>query len=312
MRDNRNTRILLAFLLVLSLTLVLIDARSRSIPGRGIAAAILGPLQSAASTITSPIGGFISDLVNLPRVRSQMDRLTAENDQLRSEIARSEYVRNRAAELDALLRIAGQGQYKVVAAQVVAIGPAQDYTRTVTIDAGKRDGIAPQMTVIAGRGLVGTVVSVGPSTATVALIADRNSRVGARNANTMEIGVVSGDGTLDSLSMQFLTSAEPRAGQRVVTRGSINGRPYVAGVPVGQIVSVDGGAGQLQTAVLRPYVDLGALDVVGVVVEPPRVDPRDAVLPTPLPTPTVTVTVTAPAAPAAVTPTPTPTTTKKR
>jgi len=50
---------------------------------------------------------------------------------------------------------------------------------------------------------------------------------------------------------------------------------------------------------VRPYVDFTALDLVGVVVVPPRRDPRDAVLPapaTPRPTPRVTVTVTAPPA----------------
>ena len=53
---------------------------------------------------------------------------------------------------------------------------------------------------------------------------------------------------------------------------------------------------QTRTAVVAPYVDFTSLDLVGVVVEPPRKDPRDAVLPpkpVATPTPTVTVTVTA-------------------
>lgn len=293
MRDNRGTRALIAFLLVISLALVLIDARSRAIPGRGFAASVMGPLQSGIATLTAPIGRFVSDLVNLPGLRQDVNRLQQENDVLRGEIDKQEYIRNRAAELDALLRIAGSGAYRVVLAQVVAIGPAQDYTRTITIDAGSRDGIEPEMTVISGRGLVGTVASVGPTSATVILIADRQSRVGSRTAETMEIGVVSGDGSFDSLTLQYLTSAEPKVGQRVLTRGSLKGRPYVAGVPIGEIVDVQGGAGQLQSAVIKPFVNLGALDLIGVVVEPPRIDPRDSVLPSPAPTPTVTVTVTA-------------------
>lgn len=300
MRDNRGTRALIAFLLVISLALVLIDARSRSVPGRGFAASVMGPLQSGIATVTAPIGRFVSDLVNVPDLRQDVNRLQQENEALRGEIDKQEYIRNRAAELDALLRIAGSGAYRVVPAQVVAIGPAQDYTRTITIDAGSRDGIEPDMTVISGRGLVGTVASVGPTSATVILIADRQSRVGSRTAETMEIGIVSGDGSFDSLTLQYLTSAEPKVGQRVLTRGSLNGRPYVAGVPIGTIVDVQGGAGQLQSAVIKPFVDLGALDLIGVVVEPPRTDPRDSVLPSPAPTPTVTVTVTA-------TPIPTPT-----
>jgi len=67
---------------------------------------------------------------------------------------------------------------------------------------------------------------------------------------------------------------------------------------VGVVRSVQGSPGsQTRTAVVEPYVDFTALDLVGVVVEPPRTDPRDGVLPprpTPpgsTPQPTVTVTV---------------------
>lgn len=309
MRDSRSTRLLLAFLLVVSVTLVLIDARSRQVPGRGIVASVIGPLQSVASQVTRPFVTFLGDLTSLPALRRDVDRLTQENDRLRGDLVSSEFERSRAEQFDDLLRLAGSGAYRIVPAQVVAIGPAQDYTRTVTIDVGLRDGITPQMTVVTGRGLVGTVVSAGPTTATVVLIADRNARVGARTAGTGEIGVVAGDGSLESLGLQFLSTADPRVGQRVVTRGSINGRPYVPGVPIGEIISVDGGPGRLQSAVLRPYVDLSALDIVGVIIQPPRTDPRDSVLPSAPPTPTITVTVTATPAPGAtgttISPTPT-------
>ena len=52
-------------------------------------------------------------------------------------------------------------------------------------------------------------------------------------------------------------------------------------------------AGEVQTGTVKPYVDFSALDLVGVVVEPPRTDPRDALLSSPVPTVTVTATVTA-------------------
>jgi len=66
----------------------------------------------------------------------------------------------------------------------------------------------------------------------------------------------------------------------MVTFGSQGDTPYVPGVPVGEVVRVEGTPGsQTRTAVVAPYVDFTALDLVGIVVEPPRKDPRDAVLP---------------------------------
>ena len=52
------------------------------------------------------------------------------------------------------------------------------------------------------------------------------------------------------------------------------------GVPIGVIERVEADAGGADPDRLRrPYADLTALDVVGVVVRAPARDPRDAVLP---------------------------------
>ncbi len=68
------------------------------------------------------------------------------------------------------------------------------------------------------------------------------------------------------------------------------------GVPVGVVSRVDpSGGGLTRTLYVTPYVGFTKLDMVGVVVEAPKKDPRDEVLPVkpkPTPTPTVTVTVT--------------------
>ncbi|MFC7729456.1 rod shape-determining protein MreC [Actinomadura keratinilytica] len=87
-------------------------------------------------------------------------------------------------------------------------------------------------------------------------------------------------------------NAPLRPGQRLVTLGSQGERPYVPGVPIGTVERIDKPEGGLtRTAYLRPFVRFSSLDVVAVVVAPPKSDPRDAVLPpkpTPTPTPTPT------------------------
>ena len=52
------------------------------------------------------------------------------------------------------------------------------------------------------------------------------------------------------------------------------------GVPVGVITQVQASATSLtKIALVRPYADDSALGVVGVVIVPPRTNPRDSVLP---------------------------------
>ena len=68
---------------------------------------------------------------------------------------------------------------------------------------------------------------------------------------------------------------------------------FVPGVPLGVVTKVQAAQGtNAQVAFVEPFADVTDLDLVGVIVNKPRTDPRDALLPQPQPTPTVTVTVT--------------------
>jgi rod shape-determining protein MreC len=136
---------------------------------------------------------------------------------------------------------------------------------------------------------------VTSSTATVVLANDPTSVVGARVEGSNELALLYGRGN-KPMELQLLNPQRPiKVNDRIVTFGSRTGKPYVPGVPIGAITSVRGTPGSLtRIASVNPYVDFSALDIVGVVVEPPRTNPRDAVLPAkPTPAPTVTVTVTA-------------------
>jgi rod shape-determining protein MreC len=164
---------------------------------------------------------------------------------------------------------------------VIAVGPAQDFSWTITIDAGMRDGIEQEMTVINGDGLVGRVLKTTASTATVVLIVDSTSAVGGRVAGSEEIGIVSGTGRQDSMEFQMLDPlADLRNGDALVTFGSKGGRPFAPGIPIGRVSEVSGTPGQLtRVATVTPYIDVSTLSIVGVVTVPPRTDPRDSVLP---------------------------------
>ena len=282
---SRRTRILLAVLVVASLTFIILDLRGGEGPLTGfrtIGANTLGGLERAATTVFSPITGAGNWWSDMRDQATKIDALQADNDKLRSDLETLKNDRARADALDSLLRVSSVGGYRFVPAEVIAVGPAQDFSWTITIDAGRNDGIEPDMTVINGQGLVGRVLKTTASTSTVVLIVDSSSAVGGRIAGTEEIGIVSGTGRQDSLEFQLLDPmADVRVGDSLVTFGSKGGRPFAPGLPIGEVVEVSGTPGQLtRIATVRPFADVSQLSVVGVVTRPPRVDPRDSVLPT--------------------------------
>ncbi len=122
-----------------------------------------------------------------------------------------------------------------------------------------------------GDGLVGTVTATTATTATVQLANDASSTVGVRTADTGQVGELTGtgetlSGSADMQLKMFSATAVLHPGETLVTFGSVGGRPYVPGVPVGQVLSVTSQPGSLtQSAVVSPFVDFTGLGVVGVV-----------------------------------------------
>jgi len=266
----------LVLLLLAACTLITLDARggdsSPLNPVRSAAGNLLGPLEKGTASVVRPFAAVPDHFRTTDSLRRDVAALTTQNSQLRSELAGSALSLNRAAELDGLLRSSRATGYALVPSRVVAMGPAQTFSRTVTIDAGTTSGVRPDMTVLDNDGLVGRVVRADRSTATVLLVVDQESVVGGRLASSMQVGFLRGRGQLGSRSRLDLSLVDAAAtatkGDALVTWGSRNGRPYVAGIPIGRVDAVYSTPRQQSThAVITPYVDFTSLDVVGVVVD---------------------------------------------
>jgi rod shape-determining protein MreC len=292
--DSRRTRLVLTVLLIAAIALITLDFKGSASPVRNAGADIFGPVEDVAHDVSDPITSLFDSITGGPSSQSTIANLQRENAQLRAELSSAQLSDADEAQLSRLLQLAGRGGYRIVAASVIAAGG--DYSDSVTLDAGSNDGVKPNETVLNGSGLVGTVTQVSSDTSTVLLATDATSTVGVRLADSGEIGEVAGTGkSMAGSDMLRLTLFDANAvlapGQQLVTFASVGDSPYVPGVPVGTVVSVQPADGSLtQSALVRPFVDFTTLGVVGIVIQGPAHDPRDSVLPHPAPTVTVTVT----------------------
>ena len=271
-----SSKLVVGALVVASLTVITVDAASDDgsspiDPARGVVASVLGPVEAGTATAVRPFEETLAYFSSNDRLRQDVARLSAQNSRLRSAAEQAPLDRNRLAELDGLTRTANQTGYALVAARVIGMGPMQSFSRTVTIDAGTSSGIRQDMTVLNNDGLVGRVISATRTTANVLLVLDTESVVGGRLGSTMEVGTLRGRGVTGQrgrLDLDLVDHAvTPGVGDVVVTWGSQNGKPYVAGIPIGTVESVYSTPRELaKHAVIDPFVDFTSLDVVGVVV----------------------------------------------
>jgi rod shape-determining protein MreC len=255
--------VVLIALLVVAIALITIDFRdggnssASSLGGR-----VFGPVERLGGDVTGAFRGTSGNSTEIANLQRQ-------NDQLRAQLAQAQAGDADAGQLARVLHLSA-GRYKVVTGTVIAAGG--DYSDTVTINVGRSDGVTANETVLNGDGLVGTVVSATSSTATVQLLTDAGTTVGVRMAADGQIGALSGSANALSGSAPlkltlFDANATLKVGEKLVTFGSVGGRPYVPGVPVGTVSSVTTQPGSLTpTALVKPFADFTGLGVIGVVV----------------------------------------------
>ena len=132
-----------------------------------------------------------------------------------------------ARRLSALLEAPATRAVRFVPARVVAVG-AQGASgpERITIDAGSRDGVTKDLTVVSAEGLVGRVVSTGPWTSDVLLVGSADLTVGVRVGRAGTLGSITGatgerPRPAGQLSLELVQRGTVGVGDPVTTMGSV-------------------------------------------------------------------------------------------
>lgn len=265
----------------------------RRVLAAGVAGCLaLAVVDQAAPSATAPVRALVADISSpvqswLTGRDATVTRLTRERDAARRALADSKDNASDLAAIRALRGSAAADGRTFVEAEVIGytVGATAGVMQQVTIDVGSADGVSANLTVIAAGGLVGRTVAVAAHSATVQLLTDPASVVGVRVGAAgllASVGATVPAGLparpAGSLTLRLAGLDGAHKGDVVTTLGSIDNTPFVRGVPVGTVTSVDPDRGQGgPTAVVRPAVDPTRLSIVGVVLPPDRVAGRPIV-----------------------------------
>ena len=291
-RRNGRSRVTLVFLVLLSITLITLDFRGDS----GIIDTIrdgatdaIAPVRDVASDVFSPVGDALSGVTGYDELQAKYDRAQQRIDELEGQAIQGESARRELEEALELLGVDFVGDIPRVNARVVG-APVSNFEQTIELDRGSDAGIAVDMPVVSGDGLVGRVVQVSGSRSRVQLITDPASSVGVRFTRANEVAIAEGEGAGRELSVGFVEiGVELRRRELAVTSG-LNDSVFPAGIPVGRVLSAESVEGELQQHVqMRPLADLERLRFVSVLLRQP---PAAGTTPTTTTTTTPTTTTT--------------------
>ena len=196
---------------------------------------IVMPVQNGYTYLKNKIAGNTSFFSNIENLSDENKRLKEENSELEQKLRELEIIKSENETLKEYLNLTEKyGEYKTIPGYVIN-KDISNYSKTVIINIGKKDGVEENMTVIADEGLVGNVISVTDSTAKVRTIVDTASSVSCLMSTNKDSIVCKG--TLNNNSelkaMYISTDANIVQGDSVETSGL--GGIYPKGIHVGTI-----------------------------------------------------------------------------
>lgn len=242
---------------------------------------VVVPFQQGISRMGEWLANRSEELVQIrqlldenARLKEQVAELTAENTVLQQD-------KYELQELRDLMELDDQySEYEKVGARIIGRDSGNWYS-TFTLDKGALDGLAVNMNVIAGGGLVGCITAVGPNWSKVSAVISDNTNVSAKTLATADNIIVSGDLQLMAdgvirFSKLLDTADKVAEGDKVVT-SDISDK-YLPNILIGYIHTINQDANNLtKSGYITPAVDFEHLSEVLVITRMKQtVDEEDA------------------------------------
>lgn len=194
-------------------------------------------------------------------LKSENDRLVAENDRLRRKVEENRYLFFENADLRRQVRL----DEPLTLSQTARCGGIVDVEgmRSLFLLSGDDQGIQSRQAVHTNGHVVGRILETGHHSARVLMITDRTSRVPVVLEKSGMRGIAAGDGGA-SLSLSLKKGeADVTTGELVFTSGE--GGIYPQGLIVGHVTNAERGGHRLTIA---PNTDIDRAAFVSVVAAP--------------------------------------------
>jgi rod shape-determining protein MreC len=257
----RRYALLLAVLLV-SLFLLTVQTRGGG-PTRAadVVGFVVTPAQSLLAHAHRGALGAWHTFTNWKAVRNENLTLRADNERLSVQSLQVRETDQENRRLRRLLALRDRMPLTTLTGEVIG-REGGGWSRSLTVNRGRADGISRQMPVIVPEGLVGRVAQVSSGASIVQLLNDPTSTVGAVVQRTRTPGLVEGEPG-GGVRFKFMArdGAGVTPGDLVVTSGL--GTLFPKGIPVGRVTAIeDKGSALFHFAVLTPAVDFARVEEV--------------------------------------------------
>jgi rod shape-determining protein MreC len=231
-------------LLILSVGLMGVSDTTTAHDLQSAANWVASPIETAINDVADTLGSYWSALTQLDRLRAQNEQLKQENLTLQEELNRMPAVAKLQDDWTKITEEAAGLPYRTTPVRVIVRDISAVQRKTLIVNKGSNDGLVTgQIVIDAGGALVGRISSVQATVSTILLISDPSSVVVGKEVKSNATGTIRGS-IGGQLQMQYVdVAATLTKGEFVVTAGeSLPGTgdisPYPPGLLIGTITDV--------------------------------------------------------------------------
>lgn len=226
---------------------------------------IIMPIQNGLTYLKNKISGNTAFFASIDELKKENDELKTTNSELEKSLRELEIIKAENETLKQYLNLTEKySTYTTVPAYIIS-KDTSNYNNIFVINVGEKDGIKPNMTVIADKGLVGHVISVTNNTAKVQTIISTSNTVSATLSSSRDNVLCRGTLNNTEIKATYIsTTATVAEGENVETSGM--GGIYPKGIHIGTVKEITNTKNIIdRTCIITPAVDFNKIETVLVI-----------------------------------------------
>ena len=227
-------RFSLFVLIILSIILIFVETIEAK-PLNIIRSFVKDVIYRGATAVSFPvksinnIAGFVNNHMNL---YSNYNELAKENDELRNNISKTDFLELENSQLRKLIEEQVQSPFNLVSARVM-LDKQSPYLNSFVINVGGNKNIKNGMAVLDGENFIGRIVDVNFFSSRVLLISDLNSKIPVISEPSGSHAILSGHG-VNEPTLEYLSENHGmQDGDKIYTSGKEG--IFSPGIPIGKV-----------------------------------------------------------------------------
>ena len=235
LRRGTQQRFSLFVLVILSVTLIFLETLEAK-PLNSIRSFVKDVVYRSALVVSYPLKGFSSfyNFIESHTVLySNYDELIKENEKLKNNISKSNFLELENAQLRELINEQVASPSNLVSARVM-LGKQSPYLNSFIINIGSNKNIKNGMAALDGKNFIGRIVDVNFFSSRVLLVSDLNSKIPVMTEPSAHHAILSGHGEIEPTLEYLPENHNIQDGDKVYTSGKEG--IFSPGIPIGEVI----------------------------------------------------------------------------